>query len=69
MTVVQKNPYCFDALVENGFVDEVEFPKLSNEFDVAQHLDLRNSTLLLLLRGELAIMLFKDYTELKNKQT
>lgn len=51
--------------MENGFVDEVEFPKLPNEFDVAQHLDLRNSTLLLLLRGELAIMLFKDYTELK----
>lgn len=49
--------------MENGFVDEVEFPKLPNEFNVAQHLDLRNSTLLLLLRGELAIMLVKDYTE------
>lgn len=45
------------------FVDKVEFAKFPNEFDVAQHLDLCNSTLLLLVRGEGAVISLKDYRE------
>lgn len=51
--------YRFNALMKNRFVDEVEFAKFPNEFDVAQHFDLRNSTLLLFLRGERAIVFVK----------
>lgn len=43
-----------------GFVDKIELAKLPDEFDVAQHLDLCNSTLLLLVRGERAIVFLKD---------
>lgn len=65
--------YCFDALVKDRFVDKVEFAKFPNEFDVAQHFDLRNGTLLLLLRGEWALMFLKDCRgekkiKLKNKE-
>lgn len=42
-------------------MDKVEFAKFTNEFDVAQHLDLCDSTLLLLLRGEWAVTFVKDY--------
>lgn len=54
------NPYRFDALVKNGFVDKIEFAKFTDEFDVSQHLDLCNSTLLLLLRSEWVVMFVKD---------
>lgn len=40
--------YCFDALMKDRFVDKIKFAKLSNEFDVAQHFDLRNGPLLFL---------------------
>ena len=49
--------------MKDRFVDKVEFAKFPNEFDVAEHLDLRNSTLLLLLRGEWAVTFLKDYRE------
>lgn len=50
------------------FVDKVEFAKFADEFNVAQHLDLCNSTLLLLVRGEWAIIFLKNYREGKNSQ-
>lgn len=56
-------------------MDKVEFAKFPNEFDVAQHLDLCNSTLLLLLRGEWVVIFLKDYrrrkkqSKIKNKET
>lgn len=60
-TVIRRHDtYCFDALVEDGFVDEVEFAKLPNEFDVAKHLDLCNRTLLLLLSSEFVVIFVKD---------
>lgn len=43
-----------------GFVDKIELAKFPDEFDVAQHLDLCNSTLLLLIRGQWAILFLKD---------
>lgn len=52
--------HCFDALVKYGLVDKTELSKFPDEFDVAQHLDLCNSTLLLLIRGEWAIVFLKD---------
>lgn len=53
--------YCFDAFVKDRFVDKVEFAKFADEFDVAQHLDLCDGALLLLLRGEWAVAFVKDY--------
>lgn len=53
--------YCFDALMKDRFMDEVEFPKFPDEFDVAQHLALCNTTLLLLFGGERIVMFVKDY--------
>ena len=47
-------------------MDEVEFAKFTDEFDVAKHLDLCNSTLLLLVRGEWAVIFVEDYR--KNKK-
>ena len=47
--------------MKDRFVDEVEFAKFANEFDVAKHLDLCNSTLLLLVRGEWAVIFVEDY--------
>lgn len=41
-------------------MDEVEFAKLPDEFDVAKHLDLCNRTLLLLLCREFVVMFVKD---------
>lgn len=60
--------YCFNALVENRFMDEVEFAQFTDEFDVAQHLDLCNCTLFLLLRGEWAVMFVEVYSGLKKKK-
>lgn len=37
--------------MKDGLMDEVKFAKLSNEFDIAKHLDLGDATLLLFLRG------------------
>lgn len=53
--------YCFDALVKNWFMDETEFAKFTDKFDVSQHFELCNGTLLLLLRGEWVVMFVKDY--------
>lgn len=50
----------FDAFMKDRLVNEIEFAKLSNEFDVAQHFDLGDGTLLLLLRGEWAVIFIKD---------
>lgn len=47
-------------------MDEVEFAKFTNEFDVAKHLDLCNSTLLLLVRGEWAVIFVEDYRTKRN---
>ena len=52
--------------MKDRFVDEVEFAKFTDEFDVAKHLDLCNSTLLLLVRGEWAVIFVEDYR--KNKK-
>ena len=41
-------------------MDKIVLPKFPNEFDVAQHLGLGNSALLLLLRGEDIIMFVID---------
>lgn len=47
--------------MKDRFVDKVEFAKFPDEFDVAQHLELCNRALLLLLRGEWAVLFFVDY--------
>ena len=52
--------YCFDALMKDRFVDEVEFAKFPDEFNVAKHLDLGNGTLLLLLRSKRVVMFVID---------
>lgn len=44
-------------------MDEAEFAELPDKLDVAQHFDLCNSTLLLFLRSERAILFFKHYTD------
>lgn len=49
-------------------MDEVEFAQFTDEFDVAQHLDLCNCTLFLLLRGEWAVMFVEVYSGLKKKE-
>lgn len=49
-------------------MDEVEFAQFTDEFDVAQHLDLCNCTLFLLLRGEWAVMFVEVYSGLKKKK-
>ena len=41
-------------------MDEVEFAKFSDEFNVAEHLDLGNGSLLLFLRGERVVLFFVD---------
>lgn len=46
-------------------MDEIEFAKFTDKFDVSQHLELRNRTLLLLLRGEWVVMFVKDYRKKK----
>lgn len=46
--------------MKDRLVNEIEFAKLSNEFDVAQHFDLGDGTLLLLLRGEWAVIFIID---------
>ena len=55
--------YCFDALMKDRLVYEVEFAEFPDEFDVAQHLALGDAPLLLLLGGEGAVMLFVDWRE------
>lgn len=52
--------YCFDALMKDRFMDEVEFAKFPDEFNVAKHLDLGNGTLLLLFRSKRVVMLVID---------
>lgn len=44
-------------------MDEAEFAELPDKLDVAQHFDLCNSTLLLFLRGERAVLFVKHYTD------
>lgn len=51
--------------MKDRFMDKVKFAKFTNKFDVAQHLDLCNGTLLLLFRGERAIVFIKDYREMR----
>lgn len=41
-------------------MDEVEFAKFPDEFNVAKHLDLGNGTLLLLLRSKRVVMFVID---------
>lgn len=48
-------------------MDEVEFAKFPDEFDVTQHLELCHRPLLLLLRGEGVVMFVKDYKEINKK--
>lgn len=57
----KKYTYCFDALMKDRFVDEVEFAKFPDEFNVAKHLDLGNGTLLLLLRSKRVVMFVIDW--------
>lgn len=55
-----EQPYCFDALMKDRFVNEVEFAKFPDEFNVAKHLDLGNGPLLLLFRSERVVMFVID---------
>lgn len=57
--------YCFDAPMKDRFVNEVEFAKFPNEFNVAKHLDLGDGTLLLLLRSKRVVMFVIDWNEHK----
>lgn len=41
-------------------MNEIELAKLSNEFDVAQHFDLGDGTLLLLLSSEWVVIFIID---------
>ena len=59
--------YCFDALMKDRFVDEVEFAKFPDEFNVAKHLDLGNGTLLLLLRSKRVVMFVIDWSAKRNR--
>lgn len=59
--------YCFDALMKDRFVNEVEFAKFSDEFNVAKHLDLGDGTLLLLLRSKRVVMFVIDCEEQKQE--
>lgn len=52
--------YCFDALMKDRFVNEVEFAKFPDEFNVAKHLDLGDGTLLLLFRSKRVVMFVID---------
>lgn len=52
--------YCFDALMKDRFVNEVEFAEFPDEFNVAKHLDLGDGTLLLLLRSKRVVMFVID---------
>lgn len=52
--------YCFDALMKDRFMDEVEFAQFPDEFNVAKHLDLGDGTLLLLLRSKRVVMFVID---------
>lgn len=46
--------------MKDRLMNEIELAKFSDEFDVAQHFDLGNGTLLLLLRGERAVIFIID---------
>ncbi len=46
--------------MKDRLVNEIEFAKFSNEFDVAQHFALGNGTLLFLLRGERVVTFIID---------
>jgi hypothetical protein len=48
--------YCFDALMKDRFMDEVQLAKFPDEFNVAKHFDLGNGPLLLLLRSKRVVM-------------
>lgn len=52
--------YCFDALMKDRFVNEVEFAKFPDEFNVAKHLDLGDGPLLLLLRSKRVVVFVID---------
>lgn len=60
-TVLMYSTYCFDALMKDRFMDEVEFAKFRDEFNVSKHLDLGNGTLLLLLRSKRVVMFVIDW--------
>ena len=60
---LSKSTYCFDALMKDRFMDKIKLAKFPNEFDVAQHFDLGNGTLLLLLRGKRVVMFVIDCGE------
>lgn len=59
--------YCFDALMKDRFVNEIEFAKFPDEFNVAKHLDLGDGTLLLLLRSKRVVMFVIDWNEHKRE--
>lgn len=46
--------------MKDRFMDEVEFAKFPDEFNVAKHLDLGNGTLLFLLRSKRVVMFVID---------
>lgn len=46
--------------MKDRFVDEVEFAKFPDEFNVAKHLDLGNGPLLLLFRSKRVVMFVID---------
>lgn len=54
--------------MEDRFMDEIEFAKFPNEFDVTQHLELCHRPLLLLLRSEWVVMFVKDYKQINKQQ-
>lgn len=49
--------------MKDRFMDEVEFAKFPDEFNVAKHLDLGDGALLLLLRSERVVMFVIDWKE------
>ena len=63
----REQTYCFDALMKDRFMDEVEFAKFPDEFNVAKHLDLGDGTLLLLLRCERVVMFVVHWGERRGR--
>jgi len=52
--------YRLDAPVQDGLVDEVQLAQFTDEFDVAEHLELGDGALLLLLRGQRGVIFVID---------
>lgn len=57
MLYLNQTTYCFDALMKDRFMNKVKLAKLADKFDVPQHLNLSNGSLLLLFREERAVSL------------